>query len=175
MLASLLLSALAGFLTPQAEPYVAKAFARLGKGEWRPLEARELRVLSFGLMLLLAATAGPFLDADSSAWLAAAGGLLGYFGRDLYAFARDPDGAKGDPGDDWDGEVTEPGKHASMEDLLAEGSAPPGGGGTREDDADETLRAVKEAVWPGSATETETQPAPDAEPDQTPDPKEDAK
>lgn len=149
MLASFVLSLLAGFLTTRAEPLLEALIRRLGKGEVE-LDGKDLRILGFGLILLVAATIVALLGADGSAWLAIAGGLLGYFGLDLYAIARDPHGASGDRGDDWDGELAAQGQrrtvahHAPVVPAAAPEAAD--APGTDEEDPEDTLRAVREAI-----------------------------
>lgn len=132
MLASFLFSLLAGFLAPRVEEPLARLLARVESVEFL-LDAREMGVLSFALMLLLAAMIAAALGADSSAFLALFGGVLGYFGTDLYAYVRDPAGAEGKDADDWDGEMAAPGKRRKQGDRA------------RTDDED-TLRAVQAAV-----------------------------
>ncbi|SNS29200.1 hypothetical protein [Tropicimonas sediminicola] len=144
MVASFVLSLLAGFLTSRAEPLLVAVIRRLGGGDV-VLAGVDLRVLGFGLMLLIAATLVALLGADSSAWLAVSGGLLGYFGRDLYAFARDPHGAAGAAEDNWDGELAQPGERRTPVDAASGG---PDAVDARDDEAaaEITLRAVKEAM-----------------------------
>ena len=137
MLASFIFSLLAGLLVVHVEPYLKRLVEKYDRYEMR-LDAMELRILTFGLLLLVAAILTWAVDADSSAYLTIAGGLLGYFGADLYAFLRDPDGAMGEDEDDWDGQMR---------------PAEPETEGEDDDDTDETLRAVKNAVQPEEETD----------------------
>ncbi|WP_106204137.1 hypothetical protein [Aliiruegeria haliotis] len=131
MFASFIFSLLGGFLVSYAEPYVKRLIVDVAKVEFQ-LDEGDFRVLTFGFLLLLAAIGTALVGGNSSAYLAVAGGMLGYFGADLYTLMRDPDGAMGDDDDDWDGGIEE---RRSMRDHV-------------EPDADteETLRAVTEAV-----------------------------
>jgi hypothetical protein len=79
MAASFLLSLLAGLLAINAEPLVRRALRAIDDD--MTLEPDELRVLTFGLALLVAAMVTAIMSADSSAYMAVSGGLLGYFGR----------------------------------------------------------------------------------------------
>ncbi len=90
MLASFLFGALAGFFTRRAEPWIRFVLERLAMRDARLGDA-ESRVVSLAVMLLLAAAATALIGADSSAYLTVSGGLLGYFGGDLYVFLRDPE------------------------------------------------------------------------------------
>ena len=132
MLASFFFSLLAGFLTLHIEGPLGALLEKVDRYDLR-LDPMELRILTFGFLLLLAAIATALVGADSSAYLAVSGGLLGYFGGDLYAFLRDPDGARGEDADDWDGDVTDTGERRSVGDHL-------------EEKNDETLRAVQAAI-----------------------------
>ncbi len=133
MLASFFFSALAGYLTRHVEAPLEALIARVIKVDIR-LDALEFRVLTFGLMLMLAAVATALVGADSSAYMAATGALLGFFGKDLYAFLRDPNKTGGVDEDDWDGELDEAGRRRVKDH------------GSGESDTEETLRSVRLAL-----------------------------
>ncbi|NDR55272.1 hypothetical protein [Aliiruegeria sabulilitoris] len=141
MIASFVFSLLAGFLTLHVQGPLAAWLEKTDLFDLR-LDAMELRILSFGLMLLLAAIATALVGADSSAYLAVSGGLLGYFAGDLYAYMRDPDGAQGEETDDWDGDVVETGPRRRLADHL-------------EAENEETLRAVQAAIQDETRPEEE--------------------
>ncbi|MDV7145031.1 hypothetical protein R3X27_20315 [Tropicimonas sp. TH_r6] len=147
MFASFLFALMAGFVTPYVERPLGDALGRIdGMALW--LGVQELRAITFGAMLLLAALLVWLVGADSSAFLLVLGGLLGLFGKDIVAVLRDPAGAAGKDDDNWDGEIAAPGTRRT---LGTDGEA----GATREE---ETLRAVQEAVQsPEPAPEKESE------------------
>ncbi len=147
MIASFLLALLAGFATPYLERPLGDALGRIeGMALW--LGVPELRALTFGGLLLLAALLVWLLGADSSAFLLVLGGLLGLFGKDIVAFLRDPDGTAGKDDDNWDGEIAAPGSRR----VIGTGAE------AEASSEEETLRAVQEAVQaPGQAPEKESE------------------
>ncbi|RYH10625.1 hypothetical protein [Tropicimonas sp. IMCC6043] len=147
MIASFFFSLLAGLLVVHVEPPLKALVEKNDRYEMR-LDPLEFRVLTFALLLLCAAIATWAVGADSSAYLTVAGGLLGYFASDLYAFLRDPQAAEKDDPDDWDGDVREPGR--------SEAEAAPTGD-TDADDTEETLAAVRTAVQQDDRPEEERQ------------------
>ena len=156
MLASFLFSLLAGFLTLHVEGPLAAWLEKTDRFELG-LDAMEMRILSFSFMLLLAAIATALVGANSSAYMAVSGGLLGYFAGDLYAFIRDPDGARGEEADDWDGEVVEAGPRRSLADHMDAEAERRDAEVDRATDTDneETLRAVKAAIQDETRPEEE--------------------
>ncbi|WP_116132149.1 hypothetical protein [Tropicimonas sp. IMCC34043] len=78
MLWSFLFSLLAGALTIPCQPLVRAGVRRIDDADLK-LDAMELRILTFGLLLLVAAALTAIIGADSSAYMAVAGGLIGYF------------------------------------------------------------------------------------------------
>ena len=106
MLGSLIFGFVAGFLTTRVEPLLEGLIEKAMKTDLR-IDALSFRVLTFSIMVLLAALLTFVLRGDSSAFLTIIGGVLGYFALDIYAFAQDPDRALGRDKDDWDGSVGE--------------------------------------------------------------------
>ena len=100
MIVSFLLSFLAGLLVIPAErPLKAWLMdAALAEG---PFEEKDLRILAFALLLLLAAALTWLVGADSPAYLAIAGGVLGYFTADLLGMIRDPNRPRRRQVDKW--------------------------------------------------------------------------
>ncbi|SDJ50049.1 hypothetical protein [Aliiruegeria lutimaris] len=146
MIASFVFSLLAGFLTLYVEGPLSAWLKKTDLFDLR-LDAMELRILSFGLMLLLAAIATALVGANSSAYMAVSGGLLGYFGGDLYAYMRDPDGAQGEESDDWDGDVVETGPRRRLADHMDADQL--------DTENEETLRAVQAAIQDETRPEEE--------------------
>ncbi len=142
MLWTFLLSALAGYLVPRAQPALEGALAAV-LGARPPLDAGEMRVLTLVTMMGLAALLATALGADTSAFAAALGAGLGYFGLRLYGFLRDPHGTDDVPEDArWDGSLRE-GRAVRRPHAGADvdADAP-----IAEPDDEETLRAVADAV-----------------------------
>ncbi|MEL7212536.1 MAG: hypothetical protein AAGK92_07730 [Pseudomonadota bacterium] len=83
MLLNLFLGALAGYLTPQAEPHLKKALKDILLEEV-PMKEGEFRLFSFIVMMILAAVLTALFGADSSAFLLLFGGGLGVFGQRIY-------------------------------------------------------------------------------------------
>jgi len=81
-----IIAVIAGFLTPHAEQPLARPLARALGGAIR-LEAGEMRLLSFMLMMLLAGLASALLSSGSAFWVML-GGALGYFATRLMEAAR---------------------------------------------------------------------------------------
>jgi hypothetical protein len=131
MLGTLILSVLAGLATRQVEPWFRRRLADALPPGLRP-GPEDLRVATFALMLLGAAVLVALAGWDGSAFMAALGGFVGFFGQRIVAFVRDPDAALEDPEHDWDGAV--PGEAARIDPFDAE---------TRR-----TLDAVSDAAGP---------------------------
>jgi hypothetical protein len=81
-----ILGLVAGFLTPHAEGPLARPLSK-AIAPYVTLEAGELRVLSFILVMLLAGIGAELLHSGSTFWVILGGGL-GYFGTRLVAAAR---------------------------------------------------------------------------------------
>ncbi|MBT0956360.1 hypothetical protein IV417_03085 [Alphaproteobacteria bacterium KMM 3653] len=92
MLLSFIIAALAGALTPVVEPHLGKLLAKALEGvlpEGEGLEPRELRVIAFALMLILASVVLALLGVDSSLFWAALGGGLGVCALRIIAVFRE--------------------------------------------------------------------------------------
>lgn len=100
MIATFFFATIAGFLVTRAEPWLDVIVERVA-GEEAHIDALDFRALAVFVMLALAAIAVQAVGADSSLYLGALGGALGYFGPRLVAFALDPDGTARDPDDKW--------------------------------------------------------------------------
>ena len=100
MIVSFLLSFLGGLLVIPAERPIRAWLmdAALAEG---PFEDKDLRILAFALLLLIAAALTWLVGADSSAYLAIAGGVLGYFTTDLLGRMRDPNRPRRRQVDKW--------------------------------------------------------------------------
>lgn len=83
MLLNLFLGALAGYLTPQAEPHLKKAMKDILLDEV-PMKEGEFRLFTFIVMMIVAAVLTALFGADSAAFLLLLGGGLGVFGSRLY-------------------------------------------------------------------------------------------
>lgn len=111
MIASFLLSFLAGLLVLPVERLLKARIhdpARaLGQDDLVPnvadvpFDAADMRILTFGLLMLVAAIVTWMTGADSSAYLAIAGGILGYFTTDLVAVLRNPNRSLREQVDKW--------------------------------------------------------------------------
>ncbi len=75
-----------GFFTPQAEPILAKPVADMA-GKYITLEAGELRLLAFILVMLVVGIVSALLASGSTFWVIL-GGTLGYFGKRIVAAAK---------------------------------------------------------------------------------------
>ena len=83
MLLNLFLGALAGYLTPQAEPHLHKALKDILLDEV-PMKEGEFRLFAFIVMMIVASVLAALFGADSSAFLLLLGGGLGVFGTRMY-------------------------------------------------------------------------------------------
>ncbi len=81
-----IIAVVAGFLTPYAETPLARPVAAV-MGDRVPLEAGELRVLAFIIVMLLAGVAANLLHSGSAFWIIL-GGAVGYFGTRLVSAAQ---------------------------------------------------------------------------------------
>ena len=84
MLLNLFLGALAGYLTPQAEPHLHKALKDILLDDV-PMAEGEFRLFAFIVMMMLASVLAALFGADSSAFLLLFGGALGAFGQRIYS------------------------------------------------------------------------------------------
>lgn len=82
-----IVAVVAGFLTPYADPPLARPLARLLEGRIT-LVASEVRLIAFMLVMLGAGAAAVLLDSGSAFWVMV-GGVLGYFGTRIVALLRD--------------------------------------------------------------------------------------
>lgn len=82
-----LVAIVAGFLTPHAEAPLARPLARAAE-RWITLEAGEVRLVAFALMLLAAGLIAVLLGSGNAFWIVL-GGTLGYFGTRILAAARE--------------------------------------------------------------------------------------
>ncbi len=83
MLLNLFLGALAGYLTPQAEPHLDKALKDILLDDV-PMKEGEFRLFAFIVMMIVASVLAALFGADSSAFLLLLGGGLGVFGQRIY-------------------------------------------------------------------------------------------
>lgn len=87
MLWNLIFGAVAGLLTPIAEPIIRRALEQLALAEL-PVGETEFDVLSLIVMLMVVAGLLALMRVDSSAFLLLLGALLGLFGKHLVAVLR---------------------------------------------------------------------------------------
>lgn len=82
-----IVAVVAGFLTPYAEAPLARPLVGLLEGRIR-IEAGELRLVAFIIVMLLAGLAAVLLASGSTFWVML-GGTLGYFGTRIVAAIRE--------------------------------------------------------------------------------------
>lgn len=82
MILTLLLAIGAGWATRPAQPHVTEALVRLVGHDGVP-DPTGRRVLTFGLVLALAAVVAGLLDAGGHPLILMLGGLVGYFQQDI--------------------------------------------------------------------------------------------
>ena len=152
MLLTLVLAAAAGWAVTRFEPILEQVLESALK-EKVTLEARDFRVLSLLLLLGLAAAVASAAGADTSAFAAALGAGLGYFGPALYKLIRNPNDVPDDAR--WDGRMREPGARRVRRAHSPDPQPEP------EPDDEETLRAVSDALkdrTPPDSTDKEPRP-----------------
>lgn len=117
MLLSFLLAVAAGFAVPYAEPPLRRAFAAALKSDV-PIGKTEGQVVTLLLLLAVSALLTAAAGVNTVSLATVIGGALGYFGRPLYAFLRDPDGTDVPDAERWDGQVRSGG--SPREEAAAE-------------------------------------------------------
>jgi hypothetical protein len=83
MLLNLILGAIAGFLTPIAEPHLKKIIAQMVPGKL-PVGHSEFDMLTLIILLMAATVLIALLGGDSAAFVLLLGALLGLFGKQVY-------------------------------------------------------------------------------------------
>ena len=111
MITNLILGAIAGFLTPMAEPYIRKAMSQLALSDI-PVGETEFDVLSLLTMLIAASILVGVLGANSMAFPLLLGALGSLFGKRFVAAIK---------GTAMDSKTAETASEAAADDMSGEG------------------------------------------------------